>query len=587
MTRKSLSIFSLALFVFCFLFSSDISAQEITILYTGETHAMLYPCNCHYQSDGGIARRATLIKELRKDSPDLLLLDSGGFFAGGLQDEYTQNTELDMQRSIVNLEAMELMKYDAATVGDDEFNFGMEFLQDNVGKTRIAFLSSNICAEGAGVPLLKPYIIKESAGRKIGIIGLTNSLAEQKAGASGMRFIDPKTAVKEAVSELKKNRVDLIILISHLGESEDLSLLKEVEGIGILIVGHSRTKKDIFSKEGAVLILRPSWQGRGIGKLTMDLNDNKVANYRVEELRLSDKISDDPDILSILPRCFSDNNCKQEGSVGRCDSPGILQARCVFTKAVKVPLSIITSKLCSTCYTKDKESLLKTYFPGLSVSYLYYPGKEADRLIKDLGIDVLPVYLLGKEAEEGGGFGKLKNNLQAKGDFYMLNPSFSGIAYYLDRKPVKGRLDLFMSLYHKDARALLNTIREFNPIVHFLVVEKAGGKFEAKGGNLEVEECLRSVCVQKYYPQEFWNYISCRVNSINSSWWQDCLGEADTDKISICARGEEGNRLLRENIALSEELQIMLGPAYLLDNREIFSSHGVPVKEELKKIIKR
>jgi len=174
-----------------------------------------------------------------------------------------------------------------------------------------------------------------------------------------------------------------------------------------------------------------------------------------------------------------------------------------------------------------------------------------------------------------------------KGNFYMVKPQFSGIAYFLERKNIKGRLDLFISLYDKNTLALLDMIKEFNPIVHFLAVEKAKDNFAAKDGNLEVEEYLRSVCVQKYYPANFWDYISCRGEFINTSWWQDCLNKLDTNKIMVCAQGEEGKELLRENINLNKELQIISGPAYLLDNQEIFGSQGVPKKEEFKKIIKR
>ena len=564
---------------------TNISAQEITILYTGETHAMLYPCNCPKELDGGIARRATLIKQLRKNNSDTLILDSGGFFSGGLQDEYTQNTALDMQRTRVNLKAMELMQYDALAIGDDEFNFGREFLQDNIMKTNLVFLSCNISDTGRKPALFKPYIIKEVAGKKIGIIGVTSLLAMQKA--SGLKFIEPKIAVKQAVSELKENKTDIIILLSHLGESEDLNLIKDVEGIDILIVGHSRIKEDLSTKINHTLILRPSWQGRRLGNLTITIKDNKITNYKIGELRLSDKITNDPDILSILPRCFSDNNCKQEGLIGICQDPGTLKSQCEFSEASKVNILIITTKLCNVCNTEGTVRYLKALFPGLVTSYLYYPESAAAKLISDFGIRALPVYLLGKEAEREKGFDKLKENLEIKGDFYMLKPQISGIAYYLERKSIKGRLDLFISLYDKNASALLDMIKEFNPIVHFLAVEKARDNFEAKDGNLEIEEYLRSICVQKYYPANFWNYISCRGKFINTSWWQDCLDKLDTDKISMCARTEEGKELLRRNISLNNELQIMSGSAYLLDNQEIFGSQGVPAKEEFKKIIKR
>jgi len=584
MTRKILFIFFLLVTSYSLLVT-NISAQEITILYTGETHAMLYPCNCPIEPDGGVARRATLIKQLRQNNPNTLVLDSGGFFSGGLQDEYTQNTALDMQRAQVNLKAMELMKYDALAIGDDEFNFGREFLEENILKTNLIFLSCNISGTGTKAELFKPYIIKEVRGTKIGIIGVTSLLAMQKAG--GLKLIEPRVAVKQAVQDLKKNNADIVVLLSHLGESEDLNLIKDVEGIDILIVGHSRTKEEPSTKMGRTLILRPAWQGRRLGKLSLTVKDNQIANYKIEELRLSDKIINDPGILSILPRCFSDNNCKQEGLIGICQDPGTLKSQCEFIEASKVNLLIITTKLCNVCNVEIMANHLKTLFPGLVSSYLYYPDSKATKLISDFGIRVLPVYLLGKEAEREKGFDKLKENLEIKGNFYMLKPQFSGIAYFLERKSIKGRLDLFISLYDKNTPALLDMIKEFNPIVHFLAVEKTRGNFEAQGGNLEVEEYLRSVCVQKYYPANFWNYISCRGKFINTSWWQDCLDKLDTDKISMCARGEEGKELLRSNISLNNELQIMFGPAYLLDNHEIFASQGMPSKEEFKKIIKR
>jgi len=554
-------------------------AKEITILYTGETHAMIYPCSCPKEPDGGIGRRATLIKQLKKKYPDSLVLDSGGFFAAGSLDEYTQNTQLDIERTKVNLGAMELMKYDALTIGDDEFNFGKEFLQEVIAKTNLNFLSCNLKTEK-----VLPYIIKEVLGTKIGVIGVTSLSAMQKA--EGLKFIEPKIAVAGAIAELKKKQVGLIILLSHLGESEDMNLINSIEGIDILITGHSLATEGPFIKKANTLILRPTWQGRRLCKVTLSLKNDKIINYKVETLRLSDKISDDKDILPILPRCFSDSNCKKEGLVGICENAGSLNSHCLFSEANKINLLIITTRACITCDTETVVNFLKRQFPGSIVSYLYYPDKKSEKLIKDFGIYALPAYLLAKEIDKEKNFDNLKENLQIKGDFYMLKPQVSGISYFLKRKKIKGKLDLILSLYDKNSRELLDTIKEFNPSIHFLAIEQ-DNKFDAARGNLEVEEYKRAVCVQKYYPQSFWDYITCRSDNINSSWWEDCATKLDGNKIKSCAKGSEGSLLLRENISLNGELQVMFGPIYLLDNQEIFSSKGVPKKEELKKIIKR
>ncbi len=556
-------------------------AKEITVIYTGSTHAMIYPCDCPFEPDGGVARRAALIKRLKKDYPEgLLVLDSGSFFAGGLSDDYTQNTQLDSKRTVINLKAMELMQYDAVNIGDDEFNFGRDFLQENIAKVNPAFLSCNVKADK-----VLPYIIKEVSGVKIGIVGVTPLSARQKA--AGLEFIEPKAAVTSAIAELRKKGAGIIILLSRLSEGEDLNLINDIKGIDIIIAGYSRSKKEDSSRKvGNTVILRPFWQGKILGKASFTIEANKVMGYKLQELRLSDKVPDDPDILSILPACFSDINCKRQGYTGVCQNAGGIDARCLFSEANKIKLLIITPKDCEVCDTETTVNFLKRQFPGLSVSYLYYPGKLADKRIKNLAISGLPAYLLGKEIEKEKNFAGLKEKVELKNDFYILKPQFSGTAYFLDRQKIKGRLDLFISLYDKNTPQLLEAIKGLDPDIHFLAAEQEG-KFDAMGGRIEIEEYLRAVCVKKYYPQNFLGYISCRSKNTETCWWEDCLANIDSDKIKVCAKASEGSSLLRENTSLNKELRVMFGPAYLLDNQKIFSTKGVPTKEGLEKILKK
>ncbi|MDD4953585.1 MAG: hypothetical protein PHG40_01615 [Candidatus Omnitrophica bacterium] len=565
----------------CFLlFACTCFAQDITILYTGSTHAMLYPCNCPKEPDGGIARRATLLKQLTKTYPHALILDSGSFFAGGLSDEYTQNTQLDMQRSAVNLKAMKLMGYDALNIGGDEFNFGREFLEKSMAEAGLAFLSCNIKNMK-----VSPYIIKEVSGLKIGIIGVSNLSADQKAG--GVEFAEAGSAVKEAVKELKGKGIDLVILLSNLGRSQDADLIEDIPGIDVVIDGNEPPNTGRASKVKETLVLVPAWEGRRLGKVILKIKDKKIADYKAEDLRLSDKISDDPAILSVLPRCFSDNNCKKEGLVGECQNPGGLDSRCLFSKADKISLLVVTSKGCLACDTENLVNALKQQFPGLLVSYIYYPGKEAEKIIKDFNIMGLPAYFLDRNVEKEKSFDALKKNMELKGlQYYMIDPRFAGFSFFVNRKEAKGSLDLFISLYDKGTQELLNNIKDFKPVVHFLAI-KAKDKFEASHGNAEVEEYLRAVCVQKYYPAYFWDYITCRSGKIDSSWWEDCLKGFDAEKIRSCARSNEGEALLDKNVALNREVEVMFGPTYLMDNKEIFSSKSAPTKEEFKKIFRK
>ncbi len=203
-------------------FSLRVYAEEITILYTGETHSMLYPCNCPIQPDGGVARRATLIKEIRKTNKNVLLLDSGDVFASGKMDEYAQNAQLDQERTVVNLKAMKLMQYDAVTVGDDEFNFGKETFEENIGKAKLNFISSNIQSDK-----IPPYLIKQIGRTKIGIIGLTKSVAKELASRGiTVNGVAPGYIVTDMTKDLSEEVTNTIkgeIPMGVLGEAEDIA----------------------------------------------------------------------------------------------------------------------------------------------------------------------------------------------------------------------------------------------------------------------------------------------------------------------------------------------------------------------------
>jgi hypothetical protein len=537
---------------------------------------MLYPCSCPIQQDGGVGRRATLIKELREKDPQLLLLDSGNFTAGGLMDEYTQSAQLDMARSQVNYKSMELMKYDAVAIGSDEFNFGKDFFLKNVKKNNPAYLSVNLETEN-----VIPYIIKDVNGVKVGVIGLTGLSAYQKT--EGLKINEPKK-IAELINLLKKDGVAVIILLSTLGEQQDLKLILEVKGIDILFVGQKPLKDEALTKIDSTFIVRPNWQGRRLGKLNLEVKDGKLLNCKVDELRLSDKFVDNAGIAAILPRCYADANCKSKGLIGSCANPGTLSASCSFKVPNKVDLTVVTAKDCAICNTDEVINSLKKKFPGLTAQYVYYPDSMAQKLINDLSIQGLPAYIFGKEVEKEDNFYPIKDDFSLIGDVYLLKLEKTGMSYFLNRLKTKGSFDLFLSLFEKDTVEVLAAAQEFTPKLHFLATQDLDG-FVAKNGAPEVEEYLRAVCVKKYYPQKFWDYLFCRGKNINSSYWDDCLGATDISGVKSCARGPEGQELLKENISLNKELKIMLGPTYLLNNREVFSTQGKVTQQELKKII--
>jgi len=554
-------------------------AEEVTILYTGDTHAMLYPCDCPQQPSGGLARRSTLVRQIRKRAPEALLLDAGSFFAGGPLDEYTQNSQLDQERTLANIRAMELMNYTAACIGDAEFNFGEEFFKEIAANNEFPLLSCNI-----RLNKVHPFIIKQVGSLRIGIVGVSTPRVASKA--AGVSPSAPREALKDAIKELKDNQVEVIILLSRLDHGQDLELIKEIPGIDVLITRYTQMSEGAAESQDSTIILRPAKQARSLGKLTLEIDQGLIKGYKDEKIELTKKYKDDSGILSILPECFRDNDCKKEANIGSCNNPGSESAECKFNPASKVKLWVIEPKRDELFDTEQTVTYFEGVFPGVSTSRLTYPQRKARDLVAELGIQTLPAFVFEEVIGEEAKFKNLRGKFEERGGFYLLKPEFSGVAYYINREKLKG-IDLFISLYAKNSSGILEAVRSFTPEVHFLATQK-NGKFQTATGSIETEEYLRGLCVKEYYPQNFWDYIICRAKNIGSSWWEECLGsEYDTSLIRDCAKSQEGRDLLKRNIQLNDELQVMFGPTFLMDNQQIFSISGAGSKEEFKRIFRR
>ncbi|MCU0666595.1 MAG: hypothetical protein MUF05_05840 [Candidatus Omnitrophica bacterium] len=572
------------LFVICNLVIgySLLFAQEITIIYTGQTHAMLYTCTCPVETDGGVARRASLIKQIKKEKPagSVLVVDSGNFFAAGILDEFSQDTALNSLRNEYNLKALLAIGYDALCLGDDEFNFGADYLKEKIQGGKFNFVSSNISLKSAA-PEIPAYIIKQVSGIKAAIIGLTAEQAAIKSAGS-INFIRPDLALRHAIFKAKQEGANFIVVLSNLAHNQNVSFLSQVDGVDVLVANESARDK-VSEKVNNTVIVYPSWQGRKLGVLSLKLEGAKIQNYQADLIRLSDKVGDDPEITKIMPRCFMDINCRNKSAIGVCQNPSEMKASCQFPQARKIKLTVITHKDCLGCDYEHLLNLIKRDLPGAQPAYVYYPEDRAKKLIKDLKINFLPAYVLPKDIDKQPGFSGISGKLEDKGSLYLIKPEFSGVAMYLDR-PKKDGLDLFLSIYDKASAQVLENSIGTGARLHFLAIQNQAG-FDAMQGNLEVEEYLRAVCVEKYYPDQYWDYVLCRSKNLNSSWWQDCLTGADQEKIHSCATTGEGKDLLSQNISLSQQLRIMMGPAYLLNNQQIFSLKQPLTNKQLKEII--
>lgn len=275
---------------------------EIAIAYTGETHAMIEPCNCPIEPLGGVARRAHQIAVLREEFSDLLVLDGGGCFAKGIYDEYTQGDELDKQRTFVALKAMAKMKYDAVCLGDDEFAFGQDAIKWAQKQLGLVFVSCNVQTE-AGEPFVSPYVTKKVGTQSVLITGVCTpevAFGDYWEQFEGLSVLDPKESVAKLLSE-QKDKVDLVVLLSHLGEEASENLAKEVPGIDLVFNSGRRTStKRSFDVEGAHLV-NFDYQGQELllTRIAPSVKD-AIERVTIEEIPLGAEVPDAADVAALV-----------------------------------------------------------------------------------------------------------------------------------------------------------------------------------------------------------------------------------------------------------------------------------------------
>ena len=220
--------------------------KQLVILHSNDTHSVILPLNPNIDDKeiagrGGFLRRVNMVKEQRQLDPDLLLFDSGDFSQGS--GYYT------LFKGEVEIGLMNEMGYDAATIGNHEFDFGLDNMARIFRMAKFPIVCSNYDCTGTVLQdLVKPYITLVRKGVKIGVFGLAPELKGLvfDGNCEGITFLDPiETAQKYIDSLRKQEKCDVVICLSHLGwkESEypDEEFIKGVEGCDLVLGGHTHT----------------------------------------------------------------------------------------------------------------------------------------------------------------------------------------------------------------------------------------------------------------------------------------------------------------------------------------------------------
>ena len=263
------------------------TVKKITILHTNDVHSHIDPFGPNdgrNANKGGVARRASLIESVRQENPNTLLLDAGDIFQGTPYFNY-YGGELEFK-------LMSMLKYDLATIGNHDFDNGIDGLYAQLPNANFEFVSANYNFKNTVLDThIKPYKTFIRDGVKIGIFGLgieLNGLVDKKHYKE-TKYYDPVETAQDMSRILKEDeQCDIVICLSHLGyfykknpnRISDLVLAKQTKDIDLIIGGHTHTflPKPTIEKNSAgknVLINQVGCYGLYVGKIDFYLESGK------------------------------------------------------------------------------------------------------------------------------------------------------------------------------------------------------------------------------------------------------------------------------------------------------------------------
>lgn len=262
---------------------SSPSERIITILHTNDTHSQVEPLEAGKRDAfcGGYAQRMGVIAQEREKNPNLILLDAGDFSQG--------TPYFNFYHGRIEVDALNRMGYDAVTLGNHEFDYGVDTLAAVLKDASFSVVCANYDVQGTALEgIVKPYIILRRSGIKIGVFGLgvnPDGLISQKNFAP-IQYLDPISVAQDMATTLKrKHHCELVICLSHQGtdintsqqEVSDMLLAQATRDIDIIVGGHTHkvvTNFQVANLDGdSVFLAQMGKSGARIGKISVQMQE--------------------------------------------------------------------------------------------------------------------------------------------------------------------------------------------------------------------------------------------------------------------------------------------------------------------------
>lgn len=281
-----------------------------TIVHMNDTHSHLLAGSDEFKSRefGGAARWKTIIDEIRGDREDVLTLHAGDFVTGS-GGEYLTFEQIDYDRfplygyrGLTDVRLLNLLDFDAITLGNHEFDYGLSWLLSILKPAKFSTLAANLTfnpvpatKEFKKLSPIKEYEIFTRGGVKIAVIGLvTNDYVK----SFQTKVLSAEEVLKELVPKVRK-KADIVVLLSHLGTDRDIEVARAVDGIDLIVGGHSHTRLSTYIVENNTYITQTGAWGSYVGVIDLSVK-NKAIDSIAYRLISTVNAEENQEVLSFI-----------------------------------------------------------------------------------------------------------------------------------------------------------------------------------------------------------------------------------------------------------------------------------------------
>jgi len=281
----------------------------LTIVQMNDTHAyfdihqeMFWQGNhVEYRKAGGYARIATIVKQIRDESQgNCLFCDCGDTLHGTYPALDTQGQAMIPILNSLGLDAM---------TAHWEFAYGPTVLKRRLAELNYPMLANNVYDKETKKPVFQSYVVKEMDGLRIGLIGIASNIVDKTMPPSyseGIYFSLGNDELPPIIDLLRiKEKVDLIVLISHLGFTQDMKLLSEVQGIDVCLSGHTHNRLYKPVVNGKTIVIQSGCHGSFLGRLDLEVIEGQIVDYQHRLIEVEAVIQPDPIVAELVKHALA------------------------------------------------------------------------------------------------------------------------------------------------------------------------------------------------------------------------------------------------------------------------------------------